>query len=70
MSSIATKEISLSELQSNIAKVSAEFATNRLERQLRRSLVQEDFDKIRAAGYLMLSVPKKWVGYTLTLKKR
>ena len=41
----------------NLREVSAGFAEERGERQLRRELHRSDFDKIRDAGYLLTGVP-------------
>ncbi len=44
-------------LQDSIQRVAAEFATDRAERQRRRSLEQHDFARLREAGYLDMSLP-------------
>ena len=34
-----------------------DFASQRAERQRRRELIKEDFDRLRDSGYLMVAVP-------------
>ncbi len=41
----------------NVQAVSTEFAQQRGERQVRRELVQADFDHLKAAGFLLTGVP-------------
>lgn len=66
---IATnKSLTAAELLQNISKVSEEFAKNRFERQTRRALHLEDFDKIKDAGYLLLTVPQDMGGMYVNLK--
>ena len=45
------------EILENVRKLSAEFAQERRERQLGRSLDQVDFDRLRDAGFLLTAVP-------------
>lgn len=46
----------------NVAKIAAEFAVNRRERQLRRNLDPADFKKIADAGFLLIGVPEAMGG--------
>src|SRR4051794_26053919 len=46
----------------NIEGIAAKFARNRRERQRRRELVQEDFDVLRDAGFLLTGVPAEYGG--------
>lgn len=41
----------------NIQAISAQFATERRDRQRRRELVKADFDRLAAAGFLLTSLP-------------
>lgn len=47
----------LTSLQSAIAAISSDFAAQRAERQLRRSLDPRDFERLAAAGFLLTGVP-------------
>ena len=47
---------------SNIRELSCDFASQRAERQRRRELVKDDFDRLRESGYLLLSVPTEFGG--------
>jgi alkylation response protein AidB-like acyl-CoA dehydrogenase len=46
----------------NIEEISADFASERAERQRRRELVKADFDRLREAGFLMVGVPAEFGG--------
>ena len=41
----------------NVREIARDFASQRSERQRRRELVTEDFDRLRESGYLMVAVP-------------
>ena len=45
---------------SNIREIACDFASQRAERQRRRELMKEDFDKLRESGYLMVAVPSEF----------
>ena len=45
---------------SNIRELSCDFASQRAERQRRRELVKDDFDRLRESGYLLLAVPTEF----------
>ena len=47
---------------SNIRELSCDFASQRAERQRRRELVKDDFDRLRESGYLLLAVPTEFGG--------
>ena len=47
---------------SNIRQLSCDFASQRAERQRRRELVKDDFDRLRESGYLLLAVPTEFGG--------
>ena len=47
---------------SNIREIACDFASQRAERQRRRELMKEDFDKLRESGYLMVAVPSEFGG--------
>ena len=45
------------EIFDNLRDISARFASERTERQLRRGLVKADFDQLKRAGFLLTGVP-------------
>lgn len=47
---------------SSIRELSCDFASQRAERQRRRELVKDDFDRLRESGYLLLAVPTEFGG--------
>ena len=47
---------------SNVREIACDFASQRSERQRRRELIKEDFDKLRDSGYLMVAVPTEFGG--------
>ena len=47
---------------SNIREIACDFASQRSERQRRRELIKEDFDRLRESGYLMAAVPTEFGG--------
>ena len=49
-------------IRTNVEQVSRQFARNRHERQLRRELVQADFDQLADAGFLLTGVPVEMDG--------
>jgi len=49
-------------IKKNVEQVSRQFACNRRERQLRRELVQTDFDQLTDAGFLLTAVPAEMGG--------
>src|SRR5712692_10403094 len=49
--------IETAQVYENIRALSAEFATERRERQQRRELVTADFARLRDAGFLLTGVP-------------
>jgi len=53
---------------SNVYEISCDFASQRSERQRRRELIKEDFDRLQESGYLMVAVPTVfggiWDGYS------
>ncbi|TAH24808.1 MAG: hypothetical protein EAZ07_08825 [Cytophagales bacterium] len=65
----STSSINSEILLQNIQVLSDEFAKDRVKRQLRRNLHEEDFEKIRATGFLLLTVPKEMGGIYDGLKK-
>ena len=46
----------------NVREIACDFASQRSERQRRRELVTEDFDRLRESGYLMVAVPTTFGG--------
>lgn len=46
----------------NIRDIANDFASERSERQRRRELLKEDFDRLRESGYLMVAVPTEFGG--------
>ena len=47
---------------SNIRELACDFASQRAERQRRRELIKDDFDRLRESGYLLLAVPTEFGG--------
>jgi alkylation response protein AidB-like acyl-CoA dehydrogenase len=47
---------------SNVREITHDFASQRSERQRRRELKKEDFDRLRESGYLLLAVPIEFGG--------
>ena len=47
---------------SNVREIACDFASQRPERQRRRELMKEDFDRLRESGYLMVAVPTEFGG--------
>jgi alkylation response protein AidB-like acyl-CoA dehydrogenase len=47
---------------SNVREIACDFASQRQERQRRRELIKEDFDRLRESGYLMVAVPTEFGG--------
>ena len=47
---------------SNVREIARDFASQRSERQRRRELIEEDFDRLRQSGYLMVAVPAEFGG--------
>ena len=46
----------------NVRDIADHFASERSERQRRRELLREDFDRLRESGYLMVAVPTEFGG--------
>ena len=46
----------------NVREIAADFASQRSERQRRRELLKEDFDRLREAGYPLVAVPTEFGG--------
>ena len=46
----------------NVSEIACDFASERAERQRRRELIKEDFDRLRESGYLMVAVPTEFGG--------
>ncbi len=46
----------------NVREIANDFASERSERQRRRELLREDFDRLRESGYLMVAVPAEFGG--------
>ncbi len=69
MNLAANKIMTTEALLQNIAQVSSDFAQIRHERQTRRALHLEDFEKIKDAGYLLLTVPEEMGGLYVNLKE-
>ena len=47
---------------SNVYEIACDFASQRSERQRRRELIKEDFDRLQESGYLMVAVPTVFGG--------
>ncbi|SVA70810.1 uncharacterized protein METZ01_LOCUS123664, partial [marine metagenome] len=47
---------------SNVREIACDFASQRSERQRRRELIKEDFDRLRESGYLLVAVPTEFGG--------
>ncbi|SVD91829.1 uncharacterized protein METZ01_LOCUS444683, partial [marine metagenome] len=47
---------------SNVRQIACDFASQRSERQRRRELIKEDFDRLQESGYLMVAVPTVFGG--------
>ncbi len=45
-----------------VREIACDFASQRAERQRRRELIKEDFDRLRDSGYLMVAVPTELGG--------
>jgi alkylation response protein AidB-like acyl-CoA dehydrogenase len=64
-----TTSLAVDEIMSNIQSLSDSFAKERSSRQLRRNLHQEDFESIKNAGYLFLTIPDEMGGHYQSLKQ-
>jgi alkylation response protein AidB-like acyl-CoA dehydrogenase len=46
----------------NVREIASDFVSQRPERQRRRELKMEDFDRLRESGYLKVAVPTEFGG--------
>ena len=46
----------------NVGEIACEFASQRSERQRRRGLEKEDFDRLKESGYPLVAVPTEFGG--------